>query len=303
MGLKVTFPVSGVTTWVFLPPLVTLVLAYFGAMAGITGAFLLLPFQMSVLGYTAPGVSATNFLYNIFAIPGTLWRYAREGRLNWPLALSISAGSLPGIVLGYFLRVRYLAQPRTFKPFAGLVLLYLAYRLGKDLLSGRKRRLPPLKERIRTVSLGLRKTSYSFAGKIYSFSPLKVGLVSFLVGIAGGAYGIGGGALLSPYCVAVLKLPVHTVAGASLFGTLVSSLIGVLVYSLGWASQGLSTRPDFWLGALFGLGGLLGGYLGAHTQKFVPERPIKIGLFLVVIGVAFRYLAPLLQFSQKLISP
>ncbi len=295
MGLKVTFPVSGVTTWIFLPPLVTFVLAYFGAMAGVTGAFLLLPFQMSVLGYTAPGVSATNFLYNIFAIPGTVWRYAREGRLNWPLALSISGGSFPGIVLGYFLRVRYLANPRTFKPFAGLVLLYLAYRLGKDLVSGKTRRRPPVKERIRTVSFSLRRAVYEFAGKTYSFSPLKVGFVSFLVGIAGGAYGIGGGALLSPYCVAVLKLPVHTVAGASLFGTLVSSVVGVLVYSLGLASGGLSTRPDFFLGALFGIGGLLGGYFGARTQKFVPEKPIKWGLFLVVLMVSLRYLAPLLK--------
>jgi len=111
MGLKVTFPVSGVTTWIFLPPLVTFVLAYFGAMAGVTGAFLLLPFQMSVLGYTAPGVSATNFLYNIFAIPGTVWRYAREGRLNWPLALSISGGSFPGIVLGYLCGISPIRAP------------------------------------------------------------------------------------------------------------------------------------------------------------------------------------------------
>jgi len=33
-------------------------------MAGISGAFLLLPFQMSVLGFSTPSVSATNFLYN-----------------------------------------------------------------------------------------------------------------------------------------------------------------------------------------------------------------------------------------------
>jgi len=149
-----------------------------------------------------------------------------------------------------------------------------------------------VKERIRTVSFSLRRAVYEFAGKTYSFSPLKVGFVSFLVGIAGGAYGIGGGALLSPYCVAVLKLPVHTVAGASLF---VSSVVGVLVYSLGLASGGLSTRPDFFLGALFGIGGLLGGYFGARTQKFVPEKPIKWGLFLVVLTVSLRYLAPLLK--------
>ncbi len=289
MSLKITFP-SGVTTWVFLPPLVALFLAFFGAMAGVTGAFLLLPFQMSVLGYTAPGVSGTNFLYNIFAIPGTIWRYAREGRLNWPLALTISLGSLPGIGLGYFIRVRYLADPTRFKPFAGLVLLYLAVRLGFDL----KRKglvRPPLKAKIHTLTFSMKEARFEFAGRVYAFPPWQVFLLSLLVGVAGGAYGIGGGAILAPYCVGVLKLPVHTVAGASLFGTLVCSVAGVIFYTLGLGAGGLATRPDFLLGFLFGLGGLAGGYLGARTQKFVPERPIKWGLFLVVSAVALRYLS------------
>ncbi len=289
MSLKITFP-SGVTTWVFLPPLVALFLAFFGAMAGVTGAFLLLPFQMSVLGYTAPGVSGTNFLYNIFAIPGTIWRYAREGRLNWPLALTISLGSLPGIGLGYFIRVRYLADPTHFKPFAGLVLLYLAIRLGFDLKRKGPAR-PPLKAKIQTLSFSIKEARFEFAGQVYAFPPWQVFLLSLLVGVAGGAYGIGGGAILAPYCVGVLKLPVHTVAGASLFGTLVCSVAGVIFYTLGLGAGGLATRPDFLLGFLFGLGGLAGGYLGARTQKFVPERPIKGGLFLVVSAVALRYLS------------
>ncbi len=294
MSLRFTFSTSGVTTWVLLPPLVALLLAYFGAMAGVTGAFLLLPFQMSILGYNTPGVSATNFLYNIFAIPGTLWRYAREGRLNWPLALSISLGSLPGIGLGYFIRVKYLADPQRFKPFAGLVLLYLAFRLGKDLKRGAKKP-PPLKARLRTLSFTWQRASFEFAGKVYQFAPWQVFLLSLVVGIAGGAYGIGGGAILAPYCVSVLKLPVHTVAGASLFGTLVCSVAGVIFYSLGFAAKGLSTKPDFLLGTAFGLGGLIGGYLGARTQKFVPEKPIKWGLFLVVLSVSLRYLFMIFQ--------
>ncbi len=290
MSFKVTFPISGVTTWIFLPPLVALVLAFFGAMAGVTGAFLLLPFQMSVLGSTSPGVSGTNFFYNLFAIPGTIFRYAKEGRFNWPLALVISFGSFPGIGLGYFLRVRYLSNPQNFKPFAGLVLLYLAFRLGLDLKRKAPRKPPPLKARLKTISFGFKEAKFEFAGKVYAFPAWQVFLVSLVVGVAGGAYGIGGGAILAPYCVSVLKLPVHTVAGASLFGTFVSSVVGVVFYTLGLGAQGLTTKPDFYLGALFGLGGLLGGYLGARTQKFVPEKPIKIGLFLVVLGVSLRYL-------------
>lgn len=53
------FPVSGMETWVWLPPLVALVFSFFGAMVGISGAILLLPFQVSVLNFTSPSVSST----------------------------------------------------------------------------------------------------------------------------------------------------------------------------------------------------------------------------------------------------
>jgi len=289
--LRITFPISKVTTFILLPPLVTFVLAYFGAMAGVTGAFLLLPFQMSILGYTAPGVSATNFFYNIIAIPGTVFRYIREGRMNWPLALVITMGSLPGIVLGYFIRIHYFTDPRYFKPFVGIVLLYLAWLMARSLLAGTRRKvLPALDARIVSRKIGWRRIVYLFDGKEHSFDPRGLFMVAMLVGTAGGAYGIGGGAILAPFCISVLRLPVHSVAAASLFGTFMSSVVGVCVYASGFMAGGLETSADYLLGALFGLGGLLGGYLGAKTQKYVPEKPIKLGLLLVLLFVGGRYL-------------
>lgn len=43
--------------------------------AGISGAVLLLPFQVSVLGTPSPAVTPTNLLYNVIATPGAryLW--------------------------------------------------------------------------------------------------------------------------------------------------------------------------------------------------------------------------------------
>ncbi len=289
---KILFPVAQIETYAFLPPLVAFFLAYFGAMGGVTGAFLLLPFQMSFLGYTSPGVSATNFTYNVFAIPGTVVRYAREGRMNWPLAAIIVAGSFPGIIFGYGIRVKWLHDPVSFKPFAGLVLFYLAWLMGKKVFGkGNSQALPPEHAaEVRCLKRGITCVEYSFDGKEYGFDPRPLLLISFFVGVVGGAYGIGGGAVLAPFCISVLRLPVHSVAGASLLGTLISSMIGVAVYHFGFFSAGLETRPDYLLGLSFGLGGALGGYLGAKTQRYVPEYPIKLGLFLVVSFVSLRYL-------------
>ncbi|MBU0730598.1 MAG: sulfite exporter TauE/SafE family protein [Proteobacteria bacterium] len=285
------FPVSGITTYVFIPPLVAFVLAFFGAMGGVTGAFLLLPFQISVLGYAGFGVSATNFCYNLYAIPGTVYRYAREGRMNWPLAGVISLGSLPGIGVGYYIRVHYLTDPRNFMPFVGLVLLYLAWIIGRSLMSKGGKKVPPtagatIEPRIITA----RRIEYSFDGQDHGFDPLPLFLVALVVGVVGGAYGIGGGAVLAPFCISVLRLPVHSIAGASLFGTFVSSLAGVTVYHFGFFSGGAQTKADYLLGALFGIGGLLGGYFGAKAQKHVPEKPIKIGLLVVLLFVSIRYI-------------
>ena len=44
----------------WLPPVVAFVISFFTSMVGISGAFLLLPIQISFLGLTGPAVSATN---------------------------------------------------------------------------------------------------------------------------------------------------------------------------------------------------------------------------------------------------
>ena len=68
--LQFTFPVSGVETFILIPPLVAFAISFFTSMGGISGAFLLLPFQMSVLGFTSPSVTSTNFLFNVTGTPG-----------------------------------------------------------------------------------------------------------------------------------------------------------------------------------------------------------------------------------------
>ena len=131
---RILFPVSGVETSVFVPPLIAFVISFFSSMAGITGAFLILPFQMSALGFTTPSVSATNFLYNVVGTPGGIVRYMREGRMVWPLALAITIGTLPGVLAGYYIRVRYLPDPRAFKLFVGVILLYIGMRVVKKII-------------------------------------------------------------------------------------------------------------------------------------------------------------------------
>jgi uncharacterized membrane protein YfcA len=317
MDLYVTFPLSGVRTWIFLPPFVAFAVSFFASMGGVSGAFLLLPFQISFLHFLSPSVSSTNFVYNIVAIPSGVYRYIREGRMVWPMAWIIIIGTLPGVLLGYYVRVLYLPNPKAFKLFVGCVLLYVGTRLLREVFGGSRwsqmqMRAPAfaIKEQniiqgmdraglkyadsrsgamVKIVSQSSGMVEYEFCGERFSFGIPRMVILAFIVGIVGGAYGIGGGSIISPFCVAFFGLPVYTVAGAALLGTFLTSIAGVIFYTVLPAKGGLSTVPDWPLGILFGLGGFCGMYCGARLQKYVPQRPIKtmLGLMLVFLAACY----------------
>ncbi len=76
-------------------------------------------------------------------------------------------------------------------------------------------------------------------------------------------------------------------------GTCVSSVGGVIFYELFGplvALPGQSVRPDWLLGFLFGIGGFIGMYLGARTQKYVPSKIIRPVLALLIAGLGLRYI-------------
>ena len=128
------FQTADIEVPLWIPPLVAFVVSFFTSMGGVSGAFLLLPFQISFLGYTHPSVSATIQVFNIVAIPSGVYRYWREGRMVWPLTWVVVAGTLPGVFIGAVVRVVYLPNARHFKLFAASVLLYIGLKMVRDLL-------------------------------------------------------------------------------------------------------------------------------------------------------------------------
>ena len=175
--LQFSFPFSGVETYIFIPPLVAFGISFFTSMGGISGAFLLLPFQMSVLGYTSPSVTATNLLYNVTGTPGGVYRYARECRIVWPLALLIVAGIIPGVLVGYYVRISYLPDPKAFKFFVGCVLLLIAFKLLKEAFNGQPvghSESCALNDRVEVASIEMKRSRFNFNGATYSFATARL---------------------------------------------------------------------------------------------------------------------------------
>lgn len=311
------FETAGIEIALWIPPLVAFVVSFFTSMGGVSGAFLLLPFQMSFLGYTSPSVSATNQVFNIVAIPSGVYRYWREGRMVWPLTWVVIVGTLPGVFIGAIIRVGYLPDARNFKLFAACVLLYIGLKMVRDIVrrtgDGDVKRQAeqcfrdlvkrsqkncdgsPTDHRAslnptHVTHFNLRRLGYTFYGESFDISFGGVFSLSFVVGIIGGVYGIGGGAIIAPFLVTFFGLPIYTVAGAALMGTFVTSIAGVVFYqAIAAFYPDMSIAPDWFLGGLFGAGGMVGIYLGARCQKFVPAKAIKWMLAGIIVFTAAKY--------------
>jgi len=306
------FPVAGIEVNPFLPPAVAFIISFFTSMAGVSGAFLLLPFQVSILGFNSPAVSSTNHLFNIVAIPSGVYRYIKEGRMVWSLTWVVIIGTLPGVMIGAILRIQYLPDPRSFKMFAGFVLLYIGFRMLKNLYGKKdsrnsqgssedqfqklvnqikkengRSRLP----KVHTKKISFLSIEYEFYGQDFKINTIGIMALSFFVGIIGGVYGIGGGAIIAPFFISFFKLPVYTVAGAALMGTFVTSAAGVLFYQLiAPYYPDMAVAPDWALGFLFGIGGFGGMYCGARLQKFISAGIIKWILVVCILFTAAKYI-------------
>ena len=304
------FPVSGVEVNPLIPVLVSFAISFLASTGGLSGAFLLLPFQVSVLKFTSPAVSATNHLFNMIAIPGGVYRFIKEGRMVWPITFMIILGTLPGVFIGAIVRLEYLPDPASFKFFAGLVLLYIGIKLLLEILtrkenSNHKKAEEKFRKHIKELGASsstqqlkvdvkeftVLKIVFDFAGENFKINNLWLTALSFVVGIIGGIYGIGGGAIIVPFLVSFFRLPIYTVSGAALMGTFTTSVAAVIFYQiLSNFYTGVSVAPDWLLGLLFGLGGAAGVYLGAVTQKYFHARVIKYILVTFLMFTAVNYI-------------
>jgi uncharacterized protein len=255
------------TGWTLLVALLAaFAVATLATPAGVSGAVLLLPFQVTVLGTPSPAVTPTNLLFNVVATPGALYRYARQRQTGGRLALQLIAGTLPGVIVGSVIRVELLPGPRVFDLVVAAVLFPLAVWLiarrptATAEVSGTTRAIP---------------------------APVLV-LLAAAVGCVGGIYGIGGGSVLAPVLIGTGKPP-SQVAPAALAATFVTSVAGVITFTILSLPKHGPVAPDWPTGFALGVGGLAGGYTGARIQSRLPDRLIRRLVGILVFAISVRY--------------
>jgi uncharacterized membrane protein YfcA len=183
------------TGWTQIVALVAaFAIAVLATPAGISGAVLLLPFQVSVLGTPSPAVTPTNLLYNVVATPGALYRYWRQGQTGGRLAPILIAGTLPGVIAGSVIRVELLPSPHVFDFVVAAVLLPLGTWLA--------------------LTRPVRRRGAARPGRAVPLPALA--LLAVVVGCVGGIYGIGGGSILAPILIGTGRPPREAAPAAAL---------------------------------------------------------------------------------------
>jgi uncharacterized protein len=180
-------------------------------------------------------------------------RYWRQGQTGGRLALVLTAGTLPGVIAGSVIRVKLLPGPRVFDLVVAAVLLPLG--------------LWP----VRVIP-----------------APVLI-LLAAVVGCVGGIYGLGGGSILAPLLIGTARRA-SEVAPAALASTFVTSVAGVVTFTILSIHQHGSVAPDWPTGVALGLGGLAGAYTGAPIQSRLPDALIRRLAGILVVAIGARYL-------------
>jgi uncharacterized protein len=114
-------------------------------------------------------------------------------------------------------------------------------------------------------------------------------VLAVAVGCVGGIYGIGGGSILAPVLVGSGRKP-SEVAPATLASTFVTSVAGVITFTILAINAHVHAAPDWPTGIALGVGGLAGAYTGARAQSRLPELLIRRVMAALVVAIGIRYL-------------
>jgi uncharacterized protein len=212
------------------------------------GGVLLVP-VLSLIGVDVHvAIGASMFSYLFSGVIGT-WLYARKASIDWPSALWLSAGAMPGALAGALLAAR----------LSGTVLLGL---VGAAVMFAGLREL-------------LRRPMAGDKSRVLPVSMLVT--IGSVVGIGSALTGTGGAMMLVPWLM-WLRVPVLAAVGLSQAVTI--PIAGLASAGNLWAAQ-----LDIRLGTLLGLGVAVGTALGARVAHALPSlfltRLVAIVLLLV----------------------
>ena len=109
----------------------------------------------------------------------------------------------------------------------------------------------------------------------------KLSLIGFIAGLVSGFFSTGGGLILVPSFLYLLEMDSQKARGTSVFCILPMVLTSSIFYYKG-------NFINWEVAILCGIGGAIGGYIGAKLLKKLPEKYLKIAFTIFLIYVSLK---------------
>ena len=109
----------------------------------------------------------------------------------------------------------------------------------------------------------------------------KLSLIGFIAGLVSGLFSTGGGLILVPAFLYLLEMDSQKARGTSVFCILPMVLTSSIFYYKG-------NFINWKVAILCGIGGAIGGYIGAKLLKKLPEKYLKMAFTIFLIYVSIK---------------
>jgi uncharacterized protein len=259
--------------------LVSIIAGLVGALFGLGGGVLIIPFLTLVEGIPVPLAVGASIVSVVATSSASAATYVQDHLTNLRLGMFLEIGTVAGAITGAFVAV-FLPPSALFVLF-GLILLYATIVM----IRARGIDFPDnvIPDRLsRILSLGSQYEDHSLKRVVkyeVTRTPVTV-LVGYFAGIVSGLLGVGGGIINVPTMNLVSKVPVKVASATSNFMIGVTAAASASVYLLRGDVHPLLAGP-----LIIGVAG--GALIGTRVLKVTPPTRVKVafGILLAVISL------------------
>jgi len=258
--------------------LVSIIAGFVGALFGLGGGVLIIPFLTLVEGVPVPLAVGASIVSVVATSSASAATYVQDHLTNLRLGMFLEIGTVAGAITGAFVSV-FLPASALFILF-GIILLYATIVMirarGVDFPANVR---PDKTSRI--LALGSQYEDHSL-NRVVKYevtrTPLTV-FIGYFAGIVSGLLGVGGGIINVPTMNLVSKVPVKVASATSNFMIGVTAAASASVYLLRGDVHPLLVAP-----LIIGVAG--GALLGTRVLKVTPPTRVKVAFGILLAAIS-----------------
>ncbi len=262
------------------PALFGLLVGFLVGLTGVGGGSLMTPFLVAVMGVPAPTAVGTDLVYaTVTKLTGSVQHY-RQRSVNLEVALFLGLGSIPAGLLGV-VTLEYMERILDAEMLKSVMINIIAATLvlvGASLIF-REYFMPRPTEDNETPKPNTWNGKGPMSRRRRMYTVIFGAMGGYLVGLTS----IGSGSIM-----AIILLLLYPIAPAIVVGTdIAHATVLSLVVGLAHMTQG---NVDFALAGTLLLGSIPGVLVGARLAPFIPGKPLKTILAVMLVFVGLRLL-------------